>query len=210
MIIIEENFQDINGLITEGDGDGDKKFYLRGVFAEAETKNRNGRQYSLSDMTKEVARIDEAAKTNRHVLGELDHPNTLEVKLKNVSHRIVEMKMDGTRAIGKAEILRNHPNGQIAMGLMKDNVQLGVSTRGSGKVNGSGIVEGFNLVTVDIVATPSARSAYPETIQEQLELYNRGEIITDLSEAVLYDSAAQKYFEAEMKKFITKMDFKKR
>lgn len=208
MILIEERFTDLRGdVITESSGNGEeKKYYLQGIFAESETKNRNQRTYTMADMAREVAKVNEAAKTGRHVLGELDHPDTLEIKLKNVSHRIVEMRMEGNRAVGKAEILRNHPNGQIAIGLMKDGIQLGVSTRGSGKVNSrTGVVENFNLVTVDIVATPSARSAYPETIQEQLEMYKHGGVITDLAEAVIHDPIAQKYFEAEMKKFINKL-----
>ncbi|WGH49714.1 prohead core protein [Alishewanella phage vB_AspM_Slickus01] len=198
MIIIEENFTDI---ITESDSQG-KKFFLEGVFAEAETQNRNGRKYSIKEMTREIEKVNAAAMEGRHVLGELDHPNVLEVRLKNVSHKITKMWMNGNKAYGKAEILQNHPNGQIAIGLMKDNVQLGVSTRGSGKVNSSGLVENYNLVTVDIVATPSARSAYPQTIQEQLEMYNRGEVITDLAEAVIHDPVAQKYFQKELRAFI--------
>lgn len=203
MIIIEENFTDIRGqIITEGETQ-EKKFFLEGVFAEAETRNRNGRRYSLKEMIREVEKVNAAAAEGRHVLGELDHPNVLEVRLKNVSHRITKMTMNGNKAIGKAEILQHHPNGQIAIGLMKDGVQLGVSTRGSGKVKPDGLVENFNMVTVDIVATPSARSAYPQTIQEQLEMYNRGEIITDLAESVIHDKAAQKYFQKELKAFIS-------
>lgn len=196
MILIEENFQDVLTEAASGDNPNEKKYFLKGVFAESETKNRNGRIYQLSEMKREVDKVNMAAKQGRHVLGELDHPNTLDVKLKNVSHRITEMWMEGNKAFGKAEILKNHPNGQIAIGLMKDGVQLGVSTRGAGKINQrTSIVENFNLVTVDIVATPSARSAYPQTIQEQLEMYGRGEIVSDLAEAVIHDKAAQKYFE---------------
>lgn len=199
MILIEENFQEV---ITEATEQGEgKKYYLKGVFAEAETKNRNGRIYSLSEMKREVEKINAAAAQGRHVLGELDHPSVLEVKLKNVSHKILEMEMRGNKAIGKAEILQNHPNGQIVIGLMKDGVQLGVSTRGSGKVNSKAIVEGFNLITVDIVHTPSARSAYPESLMEAVEMHKSG-IITDLAEAVIYDKSAQKYFQKELRAFV--------
>jgi RimJ/RimL family protein N-acetyltransferase len=120
MILIEENFQDV---LTEaaGDNPSEKKYFLKGVFAESETKNRNGRIYQLNEMRREVDKVNTSAKQGRHVLGELDHPNTLDVKLKNVSHRITEMWMEGNKAFGKAEILKNHPNGQIAIGLMKDN-----------------------------------------------------------------------------------------
>ena len=198
MIIIEENFTDI---VTKSDPQ-EKKFFLEGVMAEAVTKNRNGRSYTLQEMIREVEKVNAAAQSGRHILGELYHPSVLEVSLKNVSHKITKMWMNGNKAHGRAEILQNHPMGQIAIGLMKDNVQLGVSTRGSGKVNSSGIVENFNLVTIDIVATPSARSAYPQTLQEQLEMFGRGEIIQDLAEATIHDSMAQKYFQKELRAFI--------
>jgi hypothetical protein len=127
----------------------------------------------------------------------------LEVKLANVSHKILEMKMVGTQAIGRAEILENHPNGQIVIGLMKDGVQLGVSTRGSGRVNpNTKIVEGFNMVTVDVVATPSAQNAYPQTLREQLEGYSGGKILDECAmEAIRNDPIAQKYFQMEVRKF---------
>lgn len=209
MLLKEENFSGIDSL-TENLQDG-KKFYLQGVFAEAELKNRNGRIYKLSEMEKEVMKINEAAAAGRHVLGELDHPDTLEVKLANVSHKIVEMKMVGNQAIGRAEILQNHPNGQIAIGLMKDGVQLGVSTRGSGRVDTrTKIVEGFNLITVDIVATPSAQNAYPQTLREQLEMAGNGEIITEAAAGmVANDPIAQKYFQTELRKFIREVGLKR-
>lgn len=199
MILIEENFQTELSEAMEGDK---KHFYIKGIFGEAETKNRNGRSYKLNEMQGQIERVNDQARAGRFVLGELDHPDTLSVSLKNVSHRIETMWMEGNQAFGKARILENHPNGQIAIGLAKDGITLGMSTRGAGKVNSDGIVENFNLVTVDLVATPSARSAYPQTIQEQLELYGRGEIVTDLAEGAAHnDPIAQKYIEMEMKKF---------
>lgn len=204
MIIIEENFNDLT--VTESKQEGGSKLLLRGVFAEAETKNRNNRQYRLSEMISQVQKVNEAAQIGRHILGELDHPNNLEIKLKNVSHRLNRMWMEGNIAYGEAEILRNHPNGKILEGLMKDGVQIGVSTRGSGQIK-NGIVESFNLVTVDAVATPSARSAYPETIQEQLEMYKNGQLISEMAEdlAILHDPKTQRFFENELRKFIDSM-----
>jgi hypothetical protein len=201
MILLEENFEDVQASVSEDK----KKTYLFGVFAEAETKNRNGRVYDLKEMTREVQRINDLAKANRHVLGQLDHPvpQTLDISLKEVSHRIVEMRMDGNKALGKAEILESHPNGQILKGLVTSGVNVGVSTRASGQLDEStGRVSKFSLKTVDAVATPSCQSAYPETIQEQLQLYRRGHIINDLSEAVIHDPIAQKYFQIELKRFV--------
>jgi hypothetical protein len=199
MILIEENF---DGVLMESAVDG-KKTYLSGIFMESGNKNRNGRIYDSVEMQREVDKINAAAKAGRFVLGELDHPNSLEIKLENVSHKIVEMTMKGNLVYGKAEIIEKHPKGQILKALVDSGIQVGVSSRGSGQVNEStGTVRNFGLVTVDAVATPSCRSAYPETIQEQLEYYKRGGIVTDLSEAVIHDIAAQRYFQAEMKKFI--------
>jgi len=204
MIIIEENFNDLT--VTESKQEVGSKLLLRGVFAEAETKNRNNRQYRLSEMIAQVQKVNEAAQIGRHILGELDHPNNLEIKLKNVSHRLNRMWMEGNIAYGEAEILKHHPNGKILEGLMKDRVPIGVSTRGSGQIK-NGIVESFNLVTVDAVATPSARSAYPETIQEQLEMYKNGHLISEMAEdlTILYDPKTQRFFENELRKFIDSM-----
>lgn len=201
MILIEEHFEGVTP-ITESVGDG-KKLYLSGVFAESSVKNRNGRVYERSDMEKVVAQINNSADAGRHILGCLDHPNTLEIKLEEVSHRLMSAKMEGNQVLCKAEILEKHPKGAIAKALIESGVQLGVSTRGSGTVNEStGAVRNFGFVTVDLVATPSCRSAYPQTIQEQLEYYRKGGYVTELAEAVIHDQAAQKYFQAEMKKFI--------
>lgn len=199
MILIEENF---SGIITEASAEG-KKTYLSGVFMEAGIKNRNGRVYSLTEMAAQVKRFTEANQLGQPMLGELDHPNSLEVKLENVSHRIVELKMQGNQVYGKAEVLDKHPKGMILKSLMDHQIRVGVSSRASGQLNEStGEVKNFSLVTIDAVATPSCRSAYPETIQEQLEFYRRGEIVTDLAESVIHDIAAQKYFQEEMRKFI--------
>lgn len=202
MILIEENF---NGIVKEAVEDG-KKTYLKGVFMEAEQKNRNNRIYDLTEMKAQIEKVNEAAKTGRHILGELDHPDRLDVKLENVSHKIVELWLEGNDIHGKAEVLDKHPKGQILKSLLDSDVSIGVSSRGSGAVNeSSGRVSNFNLMTIDAVATPSARSAYPESIMEQIQLDKRGGIIEDLSEAVLHDPMAQKYFEIEMKKFIEKL-----
>lgn len=201
MILLEENFDQIQ---TESDAKS-KKMYLKGVFMEAEAKNRNGRVYDLEEMKREVQRINDLAQSGRHVLGQLDHPTpqTLDISLKEVSHKITEMYMDGNRAIGKAEILESHPNGQILKGLVQSGINVGVSSRASGQLNEStGRVQNFSLKTVDAVATPSCQSAYPETIQEQLDWYKRGHVVRDLSEAVIEDPMAQKYFQIELRKFV--------
>lgn len=200
MILIEENF---NGVLTEATADG-KKTYLKGVFAEAEVKNQNGRVYDLKEMTREAEKAQSMADQGNHMLGECDHPHTLEIKLQNVSHKIVECYMQGNQMIAKAEVLEKTPSGAILKALIDSGIKPGVSTRASGAVmESTGRVAGFKLVTVDAVATPSCRNAVPMTLREHIEMYGRGHIVTDLSEAVVNDPAAQKYFLEEMRKFVS-------
>lgn len=199
MILLEENFKNI---LIEAAEEG-KKLYLKGIFMESEQKNRNGRIYKKSEISAAVDKVNEAASAGKYILGHLDHPKDLEVRLENVSHKILEMHMDGNNAIGKAEILDKTPKGQIARSLIESGVQIGLSSRGRGMVNeDTNIVEGFDFITVDLVASPSAISAYPTSVMEAIEMYRRGYIVNDLAEAVLHDDKAQKYFQQEIMKFL--------
>ena len=201
MILIEENFENVKVLNESVEGN---KMFLRGVFAEANVKNRNGRIYRLDEMTKEVDRINEGIRRGEYVLGELDHPTVLEVKLDNVSHKIVELAMVGNQVIGKAEIIDKHPKGAILRSLIEAGIKIGVSTRGAGQLNEStGEVRNFKLVTVDAVATPSCRSAYPETIMEGLALGMDYTELKDLGYGDVKENATeQEYIRKEMLKFI--------
>lgn len=201
MILTEDHF---DGIITEATEEG-KKLYLKGVFMEAVERNKNGRSYQFNEIQQAVTKVNEQAAAGRFILGELDHPSTLEVKLENVSHKLVSMQMHGNQAMGKAEILTLHPKGKILEALVKSGINVGVSSRGSGEVNPStGIVEGYDMVTVDAVATPSA-NAYPQSITEALDMYQRGFEVKNLSEAVLHDAKAQDYLNKEINKFLAEM-----
>ncbi len=201
MILTESNFQ---GILAESDSEG-KKLYLKGVFMEAETRNRNGRIYALSEIGRAANKVNEHADNGRFILGELDHPSTLEVKLENVSHKLLSVRMNGNQAIGKAEVLTLHPKGKILEALIKSGINVGVSTRGAGDVHPTtGIVEGFEMITIDAVATPSA-NAYPQSVNEALDMYARGVEVSNLAEAVTHDVAAQKYFNDEIQKFLVEM-----
>jgi glutamate mutase epsilon subunit len=125
----------------------------------------------------------------------------LRIDLNNVSHIITEMWMDGKNAFGKARIIENHPKGQIVKAILDAGGKLGVSSRGSGNVN-EGKVSGFNLVTVDVVATPSAPNAFPGHVMESL---NDNQKIMTLAEAVIHDKTAQKYFIKELSEFFEKL-----
>lgn len=177
--------------------DSEKNLYLAGRIMAAEQKNLNQRVYPRGEIEKAVKMIAEKAKQGSYILGELNHPDTLTVDLKNVSHLITEAWMEGDNAMGKCKIL-NTPSGQIVRQLIEGGVKLGVSSRGTGNVNYQGVVEDFNFVTLDIVATPSGPGCYPDVIRESIE---NPKVMT-LAEAVVHDPKAQKYFKSEVMKFL--------
>ena len=184
-----------------------KDTYLHGIFMQAEQKNRNNRIYPLDEMVNAVSSMNEHIQQYGGLFGELDHPeNRLSIAMDRISHVITELRMDGNNVIGKAKLLET-PMGLIAKEIAKSGARYGVSSRGAGQVNESGIVSGFRLVTVDLVATPSAHGAMPNTIYESLQEHKKGQILT-LAEAVREDVDAQKYFKKEMQKFISEI-FKK-
>lgn len=181
-----------------------KHWYLEGIFMQAEKKNGNGRIYPKNVLTEAVEKMSDKMSKGYNVLGELEHPEVLTVNLNNVSHVIESLGWDGNNVIGKAKIL-DTPKGEIVKALLKEGIKLGVSSRGSGSTafkDDITLVESFNLITVDIVATPSAPEAFPTSLQESLEsIYNNPKIVS-LSEAVVEDNAAQKYFEKEIRNFL--------
>jgi hypothetical protein len=177
--------------------DAEKNLYLAGRMMAAEQKNLNQRVYPLAEITRAVAQINEKIKEGAFVMGELNHPDNLSIDLKNVSHIITEAWMDGPNAVGKCKIL-NTPSGQIVQQLINGGVKLGVSSRGTGNVTQEGMVEDFAFVTLDIVAQPSGPGCYPDVVRESVE---NPKIMT-LAEAVVNDPKAQKYFKAEVQKFL--------
>lgn len=179
--------------------DGSKNIFLSGRFMTGGEKNGNGRIYPVDEISRVVEGAMAKIKAGESILGELNHPDNLSIDLANVSHIITELKMDGNYAVGKAKIL-NTPSGNIARGLLEGGVRLGVSSRGTGNVV-EGNVSDFNLVTVDIVATPSGPGCYPDMVRESMG----DKKIVSLAEAVVHDPKAQKYFKEEMQKFIAKI-----
>jgi hypothetical protein len=172
---------------------GRKHSYLSGIFMQAEVVNGNGRVYNLTEMTNAVRSMNDRIKRGETVYGELNHPDNLSIDLNNVSHIITEMRMDGNNAIGKARIIENHPKGQIVKAILEAGGRLGVSSRGSGNVT-EGRVSDFNLMTVDVVAQPSAQEAFPLHVMESLG----SKKIMTLADAVIHDKAAQKYLQKEI------------
>ena len=207
-ILIEELNPQVANLVTESTAD-DKHTWLNGVFMQADLKNQNGRVYPKSEITEAVNRANATISKTNGIFGELDHPQTLTINLDRISHVITEMKMDGTNAIGRAKLLGT-PMGCIASELVKSGVAMGVSSRGAGTVTESGGVSGFQFVTVDIVAQPSAPGAYPTAVYESLERATNGKEIISLAESMRQDPAAQKYFKEEILKFLSTNLFAKK
>lgn len=196
------------GLMVEGTNDG-KTHWLSGIFMQSGIKNRNGRIYSLEELSREVTAAKSRIQETNGIFGELDHPQSLNINLDRISHVITDLMMEGANAVGKAKLL-DTPMGLIAKELVKSRVKMGVSSRGAGAVNESGCVENYSFVTADLVAQPSAPEAYPTTVIESLEQYKQGHNIIKLAEAVKEDQAAQKYFEKEILNWLSRGLFAKK
>lgn len=196
LILIEQINPNSANIIVEEHASS-KHSYLSGIFMQADLLNGNQRTYPLSEIANAVDNVNKRVKEGFTVYGELNHPDNLSIDLNNVSHIITEMWMDGTNAFGKARIIENHPKGQIVKAILEAGGKLGVSSRGSGNVN-EGKVSQFNLVTVDLVATPSAPGAYPGHVMEEI---NNNQKILTLAEAVIHDDKAQQYFKKELASF---------
>lgn len=172
MKLITEQIEDIQ-LITEETEGGKKNHYIEGIFLQGDITNRNGRNYPVNILEREVAKYNESFVGTGRALGELGHPDGPTINLDRVSHKIVSLTKEGTNFIGKAKLLET-PMGKIAKSLLEDGVKLGVSSRGLGSIvekDGINFVgEDFMLATAaDIVADPSAPDAFVEGIMEGKE-----------------------------------------
>ena len=178
MKLISEYYENDIQCIVEKKEDGEKKYTIEGVFAQAESKNRNGRVYPKAIMEKAVNKYVTEQVSKRRAVGELNHPEGPTVNLDKVSHLITDLKFEGNDVIGKAQIL-DTPMGKIVKGLLEGGVQLGVSTRGMGSLeNRNGVAyvkDDFMLATVDIVQDPSAPDAFVNGIMEGVDwIWNNG------------------------------------
>lgn len=187
-------------------GDG-KDLYMKGIFIQGGVKNQNDRVYPIQEIGKAVETINERLQEGQTVLGEADHPEELTVNLDRVSHIVEDMWMDGPNGYGKLKIIPT-PMGNIISTLLESGAKLGVSSRGSGNVNESGQVSDFDIVTVDIVAQPSAPDAYPKAIRESLWNMRGGYGMYNLAEEMIYDKKAQKYLQEGILKFIEELNKK--
>ena len=184
--------------ITEAKENGGKSYKIKGIFLQADIKNRNGRVYPMEVLEKEVGRYNKKFINEKRAYGELGHPDGPTVNLERVSHMVTELYPDGKNFIGEAKIMET-PMGKIVKSLMNEGGKLGVSSRGMGSLdqkNGANYVrDDFYLATAaDIVADPSAPNAFVEGIMEGKEwVWNNGALV-----------------EAELVELRRKFDVKKR
>jgi len=206
-VLIEQISPADGNLIQESTNDG-KNLWLTGVVMQADIKNRNGRLYPLQEISKAVKHSQFTIKENQ-MMGELDHPSGLQINLDRVSHLITQLDMQGSNAVGRLKIL-DTPCGRIAKSLIESGVRVACSSRGAGNVNDTGLVEGFMLTTIDLVATPSAPGAVPSSIYESLQGNVHGQRALTLAEEVAQDEAAQKYLKKEILRFLNEGLFAKK
>jgi hypothetical protein len=178
-------------ILHENDG---KDLYMKGICIQGGIKNANQRVYPVQEIAKATKTLNDQISSGYSVLGEVDHPDDLKINLDRVSHMITEMWMDGPNGYGKMKILPT-PMGQLVKTMLESGVKLGVSSRGSGNISeyGSGEVSDFEIITVDVVAQPSAPGAYPTPIYEHLMNTKGGNMAKGLAAEVRNDPKAQRY-----------------
>ena len=189
-------------LESEEGSDGKKSLHLNGICIQGDIRNANQRVYSSQEIGKAVKTLNEQIAGGYSVLGEVDHPQDLRINLDRVSHMITKMWMDGPNGYGKLKMLPT-PMGQLIESMLTAGVKLGVSSRGSGEVDGNGNVQGFEIITVDVVAQPSAPGAYPTPVYEHLMNNVGGYKAFQVAQEVRGDVKAQKYIAESLKRIIS-------
>ena len=204
MAYLRENLTFDQAQVTlESQGEGDhKSLYLKGICIQGGVKNANQRVYPVSEIGNAVKTLKDQISGGYSVLGEVDHPDDLKVNLDRVSHMITDVWMDGPNGFGKMKILPT-PMGKLVETMLDAKVKLGVSSRGSGNVSESnGEVSDFEIITVDVVAQPSAPGAYPTPIYEHFMNTNGGYGAIRAAQEVSQDAKAQKYLQEQVLRVI--------
>jgi len=180
MKLFTELNEEVDFLVEKNDK-GEKSHYIKGIFMQAETKNRNGRLYPINVLDSEVNRYNENYVQKKRAFGELGHPEGPNINLDRVSHMITDLRKEGTNFVGKAKIM-DTPYGKIVKSLIDEGANLGVSSRGMGSLKPNRdtqiVQDDFHLATAaDIVADPSAPNAFVEGIMEGKEwVWDNGKI----------------------------------
>ena len=190
-------------IVVESEGTDGKNLYMKGICIQGGIRNQNQRVYPVSEIDRAVKTLNDQISGGYSVLGEVDHPDDLKINLDRVSHMITEMWMDGPNGYGKLKILPT-PMGQLVKTMLESGVKLGVSSRGAGNVkeDGSGEVSDFEIITVDVVAQPSAPGAYPTPIYEHLMNTRGGYKAFLTAQEVQGDKKAQQYIKESLLKII--------
>jgi hypothetical protein len=206
MITLQENLTfDQANVVLENANEG-KDLYMKGIIIQGGIRNANQRVYPVSEIGRAVKTLNDQITGGYSVLGEVDHPEGLNINIDRVSHMITETWMDGDNGYGKLKILPT-PMGNLVKTMLESGVKLGVSSRGSGNVmeDGSGEVSDFEIITVDVVAQPSAPGAYPTPIYEHLMNARGGMKAYEFAQATKHDVKAQKYLKESLINIISKL-----
>ena len=197
MSFLQENLSfDAAQVVLERSGEEGKDLYMKGLCIQGDVKNANQRIYPVNEINNAVKTLKEQIGGGYSVLGELDHPDDLKINLDRVSHVITDMWMEGANGYGKLKILPT-PMGTLVETMLGAGVKLGVSSRGSGNVNESnGHVSDFEIVTVDVVAQPSAPDAYPTAIYEGLLNMNGGSKLLEMASDARESITAQRFLKS--------------
>jgi len=186
----------------ESDDKDGKNLHLKGIAIQGGIRNANQRVYPVDEIERAVKTLNDQIQNGYSVLGEVDHPDDLKVNLDRVSHMITQMWMEGPNGYGKFKILPT-PMGNLIRTMLEAGVKLGVSSRGSGNVDDmSGKVSDFEIITVDIVAQPSAPGAYPTPVYEHLMNNRGGYRALQVAKEVKEDPKAQKYLQESLMQII--------
>ena len=192
-------------VVLENANEG-KDLYMKGIMIQGGVRNANQRVYPVNEIGRAVKTLNDQISNGYSVLGEVDHPEGLNINIDRVSHMITECWMDGDNGYGKLKILPT-PMGNLVKTMLEAGVKLGVSSRGSGNVaeDGSNTVSDFEIITVDVVAKPSAPGAYPTPIYETLMNARGGMKAYELAQATKHDTKAQKYLKESLINIISKL-----
>ncbi len=209
MINLREHltFDQANIVVESTDNaNGGKDLYMKGICIQGGVRNANQRVYPVNEIGRAVKTLNDQITGGYSVLGEVDHPEGLNINLDRVSHMITNMYMDESNGYGKMKILPT-PMGNLVSTMIQSGVKLGVSSRGSGNVkeDGSGEVSDFEIITVDVVAQPSAPGAYPTPIYEHLMNTRGGYKAYEMAQATKEDAKAQKYLKESLINIISRL-----
>jgi hypothetical protein len=203
---LRENLTFDQAKIVIESADEGKSLYMKGIVIQGGIRNANQRVYPVNEIGRAVKTLNDQVSGGYSVLGEVDHPEGLNINLDRVSHMITGMWMDGPNGYGKLKILPT-PMGNLVKTMLESGVKLGVSSRGSGNVqeDGSGEVSDFEIITVDVVAQPSAPGAYPTPIYEHIMNARGGYKAYEIAQATRNDPKAQKYLKDSLINIISRL-----